>query len=271
MIGERELKNLTDTIMEIYGWDFRDYAASSLGRRIQRLMDLKKIPSVEDLVEKIQAEEWIKQELLDQITVNVTEMFREPEAWVKLRKHVLPEIQKKNDRISIFHAGCSSGEEVFSMAIMLKEMGLYDQSEIHAADIDQTIINNAHEGIYSMNKMELYTKNYYAAEGENELLKYYTKKGNNAIMDPGLLDNVQFEIFDLVKDPPKGKYHLILCRNVLIYFNQLLQNKVLQKLYDSLHPGGFLCIGTKESLLWVENSNRFKVLDQSQKIYQRPV
>ncbi len=271
MIKERELENLTKTIMEIYGWDFRDYAISSLRRRIQRLLDLKKIPSVDDLVEMIKADEWIKQELLDQITVNTTEMFREPEAWVKLRRKVLPELQKKTEKISIWHAGCSSGEEVFSMAILLKELGYYESSEIHAADIDQTIINSALEGQYAMSKMELNTKNYYAAEGQEELLKYYVKKGNNATMDRSLLENVQFEIFDLVKDEPRSKYHLVLCRNVLIYFNQNLQTQVLQKLYDSLFPGGYLCIGTKESLMWVEASHRFKTIDQSNKIYQKPL
>ncbi len=270
MIGERDLEILTTSIMEAYGWDFRGYATSSLGRRIQRLMDLKKISTVDELLKKIQGEEWFRHELLDQITVNVTEMFREPEAWVVLRNSVLPKIKSKNDSFRIWHAGCSSGEEVYSMAIMLKEMGYYDSAKIDAADIDETIINSAKAGTYPMNKMELNTKNYYGVQGTAELSKYYKQKGGEAVMNHDLLQNVSFEIFDLVKDDPFGKFHLILCRNVLIYFNQDLQNKVLKKLYDSLHDGGYLCIGTKESLLWCDISNKFKVIDSAGKIYQKP-
>jgi chemotaxis protein methyltransferase CheR len=270
MIGEKELENLTNTILETYGLDFRDYASSSLARRIQRLMDLKKIPSVDDLLAKIKAEEWFHNELLEQITVNVTEMFRDPEAWVVLRTEVLPKIRFANEEFRIWHAGCSSGEEVFSMAILLRELNYSGKIKIVASDLDQNIINSARNGTFLKSKLELNSKNYKEAGGIRDLSNYYSIDGTEIKMDPSLLENVSFEIIDLVKDPPNGMFDLILCRNVMIYFNQNLQNKVLDKIFKSLCPGGYLSIGTKESLLWCDIATEFKILDPQNKVYQKP-
>ena len=270
MIGEKDLENLTNTILDTYGLDFREYASSSLARRIQRLMDLKKILTVDDLLAKIKAEEWFHNELLDQVTVNVTEMFRDPEAWMVLRKEVLPKIKLAHNEFNIWHAGCSSGEEVFSMAILLRELGFNGNIKILASDLDQTIINSAKNGVFQESKMELNSSNYLEAGGSGDLSSYFFKEGAELKMDSSLLDNVTFEIIDLVKDTPKRMFHLILCRNVMIYFNQDLQNKVLEKIFNSMERGGYLSIGTKESLLWCDIASEFKILDPQNKVYQKP-
>ncbi len=270
MISEKDLGLLGEAILEKYGLDFRDYAYSSLARRIQRLMDTRKIESVADLIGKINGEDWFHNELLDQITVNVTEMFRDPEAWMLIRQQVIPKLRDRGKEIKIWHAGCSSGEEVISMAIIIKEMQLEDRTSIRASDLDQTIINKAMKAEYALNKMDLNEKNYKASGGEKKLGDYYSTEIDRVQMDPGLLEKVHFDVFDLVKNPPNEKFDLILCRNVMIYFNQSLQNKVLEKIYDSLNPGGFLSIGTKESLLWCDIANEFEVISQTGKIYRRP-
>jgi chemotaxis protein methyltransferase CheR len=221
------------------------------------------------LIEVLESTPEFFEEFLSEITVNVTEMFRDPTFWKVLREQIIPNILLNHDKISIWHAGCSSGEEVFSMAIMLREMEVLDKAKIIATDIDTAIINKAKLGTYSLKNMDLNSKNYEKAMGKATLQKYYQESGNEAILDKSLVQNVSYRRHDLVKGGVFSKFDLVLCRNVMIYFNQNLQNEVLIKLHESLFKYGYLVIGSKESLIWCDISNKFIVVNNEEKIYKK--
>jgi len=264
-----DLRRLTETIQQHYKYDFRDYAMSSFRRRIQRVLDLYKFGSVEMLIKRVKEDPSFKDELLSEITVNVTEMFRDPSFWRELRDHIIPNILLNHDTVSIWHAGCSSGEEVFSMAILLKEMGILEKSKIIATDIDQSIVERAKSGVYQIKNMDLNEKNYIRFQGQQSLSNYFDVVNGKAVMDKSLVDNVSFRIHDLVNGIVFNKFDLILCRNVMIYFNQSLQNEVLKKLHESLFRYGYLIVGSKESLIWCEIANKFIVVNNEEKIYKK--
>jgi len=264
-----DLRRLTETIQQHYKYDFRDYAMSSFRRRIQRVLDLYKFGSVEMLIKRVKEDLSFKDELLSEITVNVTEMFRDPSFWRELRDHIIPNILLNHDTVSIWHAGCSSGEEVFSMAILLKEMGILEKSKIIATDIDQSIVERAKSGVYQIKNMDLNEKNYIRFQGQQSLSNYFDVVNGKAVMDKSLVDNVSFRIHDLVNGIVFNKFDLILCRNVMIYFNQSLQNEVLKKLHESLFRYGYLIVGSKESLIWCEIANKFIVVNNEEKIYKK--
>ena len=227
-----DLRRIIEVVKESYGYDFSNYAMSSFKRRISRVIDIHNI-SVETLIEKIKKDRNYGEDFLSEITVNVTEMFRDPSFWKIMREDIIPSILLNHKTFKIWHAGCSSGEEVFSMAINLKEMDLLDKVSIIATDIDEKIINKAKSGIFPLKNMELNGKNYLRYEGTAKFEDYYAVKGNSAIMDPDLVKKVDFRKNDLVLGEPFNKFDLILCRNVMIYFNQTLQNDVLKKFHQS--------------------------------------
>jgi chemotaxis protein methyltransferase CheR len=196
-------------------------------------------------------------------------MFRDPSFWRELRDHIIPNILLNHNTINIWHAGCSSGEEVFSMAILLKEMGIHDKAKIIATDIDKVILQKAKSGIYPLKNMELNEKNYIRFQGTSSLYKYFKDENGRAIMDKSLVENVSFREHDLVQGIVFNKFDLILCRNVMIYFNQTLQNQVLKKHHESLFKYGYLIIGSKESLIWCEIANKFIVVNNEEKIYKK--
>ncbi|TAD99349.1 MAG: protein-glutamate O-methyltransferase CheR [Bacteroidetes bacterium] len=264
-----ELRKLTQVIKDKYDFEFKDYAMSSFKRRIKRILELYKFKTVDKLVEVLESTPEFFEEFLSEITVNVTEMFRDPTFWKVLREQIIPNILLNHDKISIWHAGCSSGEEVFSMAIMLREMEVLDKAKIIATDIDTAIINKAKLGTYSLKNMDLNSKNYEKAMGKATLQKYYQESGNEAILDKSLVQNVSYRRHDLVKGGVFSKFDLVLCRNVMIYFNQSLQNDVLIKLHESLFKYGYLVIGSKESLIWCDISNKFIVVNNEEKIYKK--
>ncbi len=264
-----DLRRLTDVIKDNYDIDFTNYAMSSFKRRIQRILELYKFNSVDALVRRLREDKRFFDEFVSEVTVNVTEMFRDPSFWRELRDHIIPNILLNHNAISIWHAGCSSGEEVFSMCILLKEMGMLDKAKIIATDLDSKIIDKAKKGEYSVKNMELNEKNYIRVQGERGLYNYFRESNGKAIMDPSLVSNVSFRIHDLVKGGVFNKFDLILCRNVMIYFNQTLQNTVLKKLHESLFKYGYLIIGSKESLIWCEISNKFIVVNNEEKIYKK--
>ncbi|HEY8400944.1 MAG TPA: protein-glutamate O-methyltransferase CheR [Cytophagaceae bacterium] len=268
-IGITDLKKLTNVIYLKYGLDFRDYAISSFKRRIQRLIDLKNIPNVELLISKIEANSFTKDEFLHEITVNVTEMFRDPSFW-RVLKTTISDISKNQEKIRIWHAGCSSGEEVYSMVIMLKELNLLDRCQIVASDIDNVILEKAKLGQVSNRNMELNCKNYLRYnEDKGDLNNYFTVSNNIAQLDTSLLKNVNFRIVDLVTATPFSKFDIILCRNVMIYFNQNLQAKVLKLLHESLFNFSYLCIGTKENIIWCDIVNKFTIVNNEERIYKK--
>jgi chemotaxis protein methyltransferase CheR len=264
-----ELRKLAELVKTKYDYDFSNYAMSSFKRRIQRVLELYKFNSVEALIRKLSEEPRFFKEFLSEVTVNVTEMFRDPSFWRELRDHVLPNILLNHNTISIWHAGCSSGEEVFSMAILLKEMGMLDKSKIVATDIDADILQKARAGVYPMKNMDLNQKNYVRFQGTQSLEKYYREENGKAIMDKSLVETVSFRENNLVSSAVFSKFDLILCRNVMIYFNQTLQNNVLKMFHESLFKYGYLIVGSKESLIWCEIANKFIVVNNEEKIYKK--
>ncbi|MGK7394716.1 MAG: CheR family methyltransferase [Candidatus Cyclobacteriaceae bacterium M3_2C_046] len=264
-----ELRKLTEVIRQTHGYDFTNYAMSSFKRRVLRILELDKIGTVDLLIKKIKEEKGYIDEFLREVTVNVTEMFRDPSFWREVRDHIIPSILLNHSSFSIWHAGCSSGEEVFSMAILLKEMGIYDQVKIFATDLDKVIIDRAKKGEYHLKNMEINEKNYIRFQGNAKLTDYYQVSNGKIIMDKSLLQNVIFREHDLVRGAVFNKFDLILCRNVMIYFNQTLQNEVLKKLHDSLFKYGYLVIGSKESLIWCDIANKFIVVNNEEKLYKK--
>jgi len=264
-----ELKKLTEIVRDKYRYDFSNYAMSSFKRRIQRILELYRFPSIDALCKKLQDEPLFFKEFLSEITVNVTEMFRDPSFWRVLRDQVLPNILLNNNNISIWHAGCSSGEEVFSLAITLREMGLLEKVKIIATDIDTAILEKAKSGIYPLKNMELNQKNYIRYQGTQTLENYYKEENGKVIMDKSLMANVSFQEHNLVNSRPFSKFDLILCRNVMIYFNQTLQNNVLKMFHESLFKYGYLIVGSKESLIWCDIANKFIVVNNEEKIYKK--
>lgn len=264
-----ELRRLTEFVKERYGYDFTNYAMSSFKRRVQRILELYKIQSVDVLIRRFDQEQDFLDLFLSEITVNVTEMFRDPSFWREVRDQVIPNILLNHDKISIWHAGCSSGEEVVSMAITLKEMGVLHKANIIATDIDRPVLDRAKRSIYNAKNMELNEKNYIRFQGAKNLGDYYHTKDGKAYIDQELIKDVSFRTYDLVKGSVFNKFDLILCRNVMIYFNQKLQNDVLRRLHESMFKYGYLAIGSKESLIWCDISNKFIVVNNEEKIYKK--
>lgn len=264
-----DIRRLTEIIRDKYGYDFTNYAMSSFKRRVNRILELYKFNSVESLIKRISEDKIFFEEFLSEVTVNVTEMFRDPSFWRILRDKILPNILLNHQKISIWHAGCSSGEEVYSMAILLKEMGIIENCKIVATDIDNIIIDKAKKGTISMKNMDLNQKNYLRFQGNTDLFDYFEEKNGMAYIDPSLLNGVSFRVHDLVNGVVFSKFDLVMCRNVMIYFNQSLQNDVLKKLHESIFKYGYLAIGSKESLIWCEIANRFIVVNNEEKIYKK--
>ena len=264
-----DIRKLTEIIKSKYAYDFTNYAISSFKRRIIRILELYKFKSVDALGKKIGEDPVFFEEFISEITVNVTEMFRDPSFWRILRDKIIPNILLNNKRIRIWHAGCSSGEEVNSMAILLEEMGILGNSKMIATDIDDQILKRAKSGVYTVKNMELNEKNYVRFRGENELNKYFEIKNGLTYMDKSLVKDVSYRKQDLVKGEVFNKFDIVLCRNVMIYFNQNLQNDVLKKLHESIFKYGYLAIGSKESLIWCEIANKFIVANNEEKIYKK--
>ncbi len=264
-----DVRKLTDLVKQRYGYDFKDYAMSSFRRRIKRVLELYKLKSVDKLIAILDSNTDFFEEFISEITVNVTEMFRDPTFWKILKEQIIPNILLSHDKISIWHAGCSSGEEVYSMSIVLQEMGILDKARIVATDLDTAIIKKAQSGTYSMKNMDVNRKNYQRYMGVHSLDDYFKEVNGEAVMDKALMQNVSFRRHDLVQGAVFSKFDLVLCRNVMIYFNQTLQNNVLNRLHESLFKYGYLAIGSKESLIWCEIANKFIVVNNEEKIYKK--
>ena len=268
LFREDEVQMLLDDVNTHYGYDFRNYAQSSLIRRLSRIMHVSKLPSFAEMRYKVIHDEEFFEYFLQEVTVNETEMFRDPEFFNALRKEVLP-LLSTYPLIRIWHAGCSTGEEVYSMAIMLLEEGLLHRSLLYATDLNQHVLEIAKRGAYSMQEMKLNTENYISAGGNQELSSYYEVKNGQAIFSDILKNRMIFSMHNLEADQSFNEFNLIVCRNVLIYFNKSLQDKVLRLFNESLSNFGFLVLGVKEFLNFTDIKENFKPVNQSQKIYKR--
>jgi chemotaxis protein methyltransferase CheR len=261
-----ELELLLEGIYRKYGYDFRNYAKASIKRRVQKRMSLDKIHSISALQERVLYDKTFFETLLLDFSINVTEMFRDPGFFKSLRKDILP-LLKARSHIKIWHAGCSTGEEVYSMAILLKEEGLYDRSRIYATDLNEKVLHMAKDGIYPLKVIQQSSKNYVTSGGTSSFSSYCTTLYDHLIIDRDLKGNVIFSDHNLAQDSSFGEMDMIVCRNVLIYFDKKLQNRVLALLEQSLAPGGFLCLGNKESIRFADCFSEFHEAVKGQKIY----
>jgi chemotaxis protein methyltransferase CheR len=268
MTDNREYDCLLESINRLYGYDFKNYAEASLKRRMQLFMSKKAIESLTDLEHSLTGSEDTFKEFVEELSVTVTEMFRNPTFYTRLRETVVPRLVTY-PFIKIWIAGCATGQEVYSLAIVLREAGLSDRSIIYATDINQKSLLVAKEGIYSVENMKLYTSNYQKSGGEGAFSDYYTASYGGVLFSPSLRENVVFAHHNLAIDQSFNEFQLILCRNVLIYFNQTLQNKVFNLFCESLCPFGFLGLGDKESLLFYDNKNLFEEIDRKEKVYRK--
>jgi chemotaxis protein methyltransferase CheR len=263
-----EIRLLLDAIQFKYGHDFRDYSKAHMKRRILRRMSLDNMGSISEMQYRVLYDQEFFQRLMMDFSINVTEMFRDPSFYKAFREHVVP-ILRTYPFIKIWHAGCSTGEEVYSMAILLKEEGLYERSQIYATDFNENALRKATEGIYPIDIIKDYTYNYQRAGGIHSFSDYYIAKYDSVILDQSLKEKVIFAEHNLVTDSVFGEMHVILCRNVLIYFNRTLQNRVIQLFFDSLIHGCFLCLGSKESIKFSSCSDHFDDFIDKEKIYQK--
>jgi chemotaxis protein methyltransferase CheR len=267
-INDQETGELLGLVNNSYGYDFTNYARASIQRRINRFIDDAGFESVADLKYHIVRDSSVFEHFLQRITVNVTEMFRDPSFYNIIRKEVLPVIASY-PTIKIWHAGCASGEEVFSMAILLCEAGLLKRSKIHATDLNSKNIEKAKKGILPLDVMKDYVTNYIQAGGERDFASYYTARYDHAIIRKDLRENIVFSQHNLVTDQVFNEFQLILCRNVMIYFNRELQNRVINLFHNSLSTFGYLALGIKESLLFSDLKNKFEVVSHQEKIFRR--
>jgi len=268
LVSEENINTLIKEIFNTYGYDFEGYSKVSLCRRISRLMILDKIPSVAELQFKLLKEEEYFNHFLEEITVNVTEMFRDPLFYKSLKENVFSQLATY-PLIRIWHAGCSTGEEVYSMAILLKEAGLLDKTLIYATDINQHVLEKAQAATFSIDPMSSYTQNYIKAGGNKDFSSYYTAKYGKVLFNKELQNRVVFSTHNLVADQSFNEFNLIVCRNVFIYFNRDLQNKVTGLFNDSLTNLGFLALGNKESISFTSYNDNFRAIDYKQKIWQK--
>lgn len=267
-LEEIELRLLLEGVYQRYGYDFREYAPASLKRRVLKCMRDLGLPSISALQAKVLHEAPGIGELLDTMTIDVTGMFRDPGFYRVLRQQVLPSL-RASPILRIWHAGCSTGEEVYSLAIALQEEGLYDKAKMYATDMNPRVLAKAREGIFPLAAMKDHTKNYQETGGVRSFSDYYTAKYENALFKPGLKKNIVWAEHNLVTDGSFNEFHIVLCRNVMIYFNATLQARVHELLYDSLAVSGVLGLGSKESLKFTPHEADYQVVSEKEKIFRK--
>src|SRR5581483_10289058 len=263
-----EIKLLTEGIYQHYGFDFRDYSLPSLKRRIWKRVYAEGLSTVSGLQEKVLHDSSSMERLLLDLSINTTAMFRDPSFYLAFRQKVVP-LLRTYPFVRIWHAGCSTGEEVYSMAILLTEEGLYDRCRIYATDINEAVLQRAKEGIFPINTMRENTSNYISAGGSGTFSEYYVAKYDYAIFRPALRENVVFAQHNLVTDASFNQFNVIFCRNVLIYFNNQLQDRVQRLFLESLEMFGILGLGKKETIRYSAVSDNYDVIDDEERLYRR--
>ncbi len=266
--NEKEIQLLLDSIYEKYGYDFLNYSRPHIERRLNRELILSEYNSISELRTGILSTSERFYEMLADMFVHTTEMFRDTLFYQSFRKKIVP-ILKTYPSIRIWNAGCATGEEVYSIAIILKEEGLYKKSRIYATDISNDVLRKAKSGIFPISKMKQYTKSYQDAGGREAFSDYYKSDHNYAMFEPSLRENIVFSFHNLTIDEVFAEMNVILCRNVLIYFNRDLQARALKLFRDSLCIRGFLCLGSKEDVRFTPLSGDYEDFDVKAKIFKR--
>jgi len=263
-----EMNLLLEAIYQRYGHDFRQYAKSSIKRRVQDALQKSDCGNLTEMIQKLLYDESFFQWFLGHFSITVTEWFRDPLFYRTLREKVVPYL-KTFPFFKIWHAGCATGEEVYSLAIILKEEGLYDKATIFATDFNDDALAKARKGIYSVKDIQEAASKYQKAGGTGSLSEVFHAQHNSAIVAQALKENITFANHNLATDSVFGEMHLILCRNVLIYFDKALQNRIYHLFSASQVYKGFLCLGSKESLDFSDVRSYYKTVDKKQKIYQK--
>ena len=265
---ELELNLLMQAIHERYGYEFRNYARASMLRRINKHMDATGVTRISELIPLFLYDEKAFALFVKYMSVTVTEMFRDPEFFLALREKVLPEL-KTFPFIKIWHAGCATGEEAYSMAILLEEEGILNRCQIYATDYNDVSLNTARNGIYPDKNIQLYEENYQKSGGQRAFSSYYSKGYDSVKFNSRLVEHITFANHNLASDGVFGEMNLILCRNVLIYFNGELQDRVLQMLSESLRSRGYLCLGNRENLQFSSIADQLETVVRNQRIFRK--
>src|SRR4029453_12257054 len=263
-----EIELLLEGLYRAHGFDFRDYSRSSIKRRILELMRTERLTTVSEFQDKILHDAACLERFLLGLSVHATAMFRDPSFYLTFRKRVVP-LLRTYPTVQIWVAGCSTGEEVYSLAILLKEERLYPKCRIYATDISQAVLRKARDGIFPLAAMREYTANYHQAGGINEFSDYYTAQYGSVIFSSALKQNVVFSQHNLATDGSFNEFQVILCRNVMIYFNKDLQARVHNLLYDSLSLFGVFGLGSKESLKFTPRADFYENLNETDRLYRK--
>ena len=269
-LEEIEIKLLLEGLYQMYGYDFRSYVRGSIGRRILYRMKAERLPTITALLEKVLHEPGVLERLLNDFSIRMTEMYRDPSFFAAFRNEVVP-LLRDLPEIRIWHAGCATGEEVYSMAILLKEEGLLEKARIYATDMNEKALQAAQKGAFPLKKMQQYTKNYLKAGGKMAFSEYYTADHQFAYFSSSLNEKLTFAQHNLVSDSSFNEFHVILCRNVMIYFDNALQQQVHGLFYESLADGGFIGLGSKESILSMPKGMKYAEFNSTEKIYRKKV
>ncbi|MEO7837585.1 MAG: protein-glutamate O-methyltransferase CheR [Acidimicrobiales bacterium] len=267
-LEDLELKLLLDGLFHHYGYDFREYARASIKRRIWRRMVEEGLATVSGLQERVLHDPACMDRLLLDLSINVTSMFRDPTFYGAVREKIVP-LLRTYPFIRIWNPGCSTGEETYSLAILLREEGLESRTRIYATDINGVVVQRAKEGIFPLERMREFTQNYLRYRGRCSFSDYYEVYGDRARFDASLLENAVFAQHNLVSDASFNEFNLIVCRNVMIYFDRTLQDKVHDLFYRSVARSGILALGHKESIRFTSHADAYEEIDAQEKLYRR--
>jgi chemotaxis protein methyltransferase CheR len=263
-----DVRLMLEAVLEQYGYDFRDYAAASIHRRIVRRMQAEGVADLATYQERVLGDPACMERLIVALTVHVTSMFRDPAFYLSFRQRVVP-LLRTYPFLRLWLAGCSTGEEVYSMAILLEEEGLYDRARIYSTDLSDGVLRAARDGVFALSHMKEYSENYLRAGGKASLSSYYTAAYSKALFRKSLQRNVVFAQHNLVTDGSFNEFQVILCRNVMIYFNKSLQDRVHTLLYASLVRLGILGLGRKESLRFTPHEGAYAEIDSGERLFRR--
>ena len=263
-----EVRLLLEAVFMKYGFDFRGYSRLSVKRQILKIVKDENLRNISELQHRLIWSESYFQNILPRFSINVTEHFRDPSFYNYFRDEIVP-VLKTYPSLKIWHAGCATGQEVYSMAILLKEENLYDKTQIYATDINTKALDTAKEGVYSDKGLELCSKNYSRTGGERSFSEYISTQHHSFVMNEELKRNISFFDHNLVTDETFVEAHVILCRNVLIYFDEDLIQRVVKLFHNSLHNHGFLCLGSRERIMGHDTEGKFKFFSSDEKIYRK--
>jgi chemotaxis protein methyltransferase CheR len=267
-LEQLEIELLLEAVYRRYGFDFRQYAQASLKRRLWRRLIAEGLENITQLQARLLHDPPCMERLLLDLSINVTSMFRDPSFYVAFREKVVPML-RTYPFTRIWCAGCSTGEEVYSLAILLHEEGLYERTRIYATDINENVLATARDGIFPLDKMQQYTQNYIRAGGTQDFSEYYVAAYDAAQFSRSLVENVVFAQHNLAMDRAFNEFNVIICRNVMIYFDRKLQDRVHELFYESLETFGILALGHKESLSFTRHAHRYEELDAAERIYRK--